>query len=151
MTTAATVVGRFPLVLATGPGAGARNSIGIMRVTGMVTGTFFTLFVVPGDLRARGADSGRGRRGGAPDPAARRRPATGRLIRSTGDVMAARSATAAYRVNPARSIASPRRSLTGTESAISVSGTSCADRNAFSRLRNASACPGSKSSHSTIV
>ncbi len=47
MTTAATVVGHFPLVLATGPGAGARNSIGIMLVTGMVIGTFFTLFVVP--------------------------------------------------------------------------------------------------------
>jgi multidrug efflux pump len=47
MTTAATVVGHFPLVLATGPGAGARNSIGIMLVSGMVIGTAFTLFVVP--------------------------------------------------------------------------------------------------------
>ena len=47
MTTAATVVGHFPLVLATGPGAGARNSIGIVLVSGMVIGTFFTLFVVP--------------------------------------------------------------------------------------------------------
>jgi multidrug efflux pump len=47
MTTAATVVGHFPLVLATGPGAGARNSIGIMLVSGMIVGTFFTLFVVP--------------------------------------------------------------------------------------------------------
>ena len=47
MTTAATVVGHFPLVLATGPGAGARNSIGIMLVSGMLIGTFFTLFVVP--------------------------------------------------------------------------------------------------------
>ena len=47
MTTAATVVGHFPLVLATGPGAGARNSIGIMLVTGMIIGTLFTLFVVP--------------------------------------------------------------------------------------------------------
>jgi multidrug efflux pump len=47
MTTAATVVGHFPLVLATGPGAGARNSIGIMLVTGMIIGTVFTLFVVP--------------------------------------------------------------------------------------------------------
>ena len=47
MTTAATVVGHFPLVLASGPGAGARNSIGIMLVTGMIVGTFFTLFVVP--------------------------------------------------------------------------------------------------------
>jgi len=47
MTTAATVVGHFPLVLATGPGAGARNSIGIMLVSGMIVGSAFTLFVVP--------------------------------------------------------------------------------------------------------
>ena len=47
MTTAATVVGHFPLVLAKGPGAGARNSIGIMLVSGMIIGTMFTLFVVP--------------------------------------------------------------------------------------------------------
>ena len=47
MTTGATVVGHFPLVLATGPGAGARNSIGIMLVSGMIIGTAFTLFVVP--------------------------------------------------------------------------------------------------------
>jgi multidrug efflux pump len=47
MTTAATVVGHMPLVFATGPGAGARNSIGIMLVSGMIIGTVFTLFVVP--------------------------------------------------------------------------------------------------------
>ncbi len=47
MTTAATVVGHFPLVIATGPGAGARNSIGIMLVSGMIIGTLFTLWVVP--------------------------------------------------------------------------------------------------------
>ena len=47
MTTAATVIGHFPLVLAKGPGAGARNSIGIMLVSGMIIGTCFTLFVVP--------------------------------------------------------------------------------------------------------
>jgi multidrug efflux pump len=47
MTTAATVIGHFPLVLATGPGAGARNSIGVMLVSGMIIGTLFTLFVVP--------------------------------------------------------------------------------------------------------
>ena len=47
MTTAATVAGHFPLILATGPGAGARNSIGIMLVSGMIVGTFFTLLVVP--------------------------------------------------------------------------------------------------------
>jgi len=47
MTTAATVVGHLPLVFATGPGAGARNSIGIVLVSGMMVGTLFTLFVVP--------------------------------------------------------------------------------------------------------
>ena len=47
MTSFATVVGHFPLILASGAGAGARNSIGIMLVSGMVIGTLFTLFVVP--------------------------------------------------------------------------------------------------------
>jgi len=47
MTTAATVFGHLPLVFAHGPGAGARNSIGIMLVSGMIIGTCFTLFVVP--------------------------------------------------------------------------------------------------------
>ncbi|MBX3747243.1 MAG: efflux RND transporter permease subunit [Verrucomicrobiae bacterium] len=47
MTSAATVFGHFPLVLVTGPGAAARNSIGIVLVAGMVVGSLFTLFVVP--------------------------------------------------------------------------------------------------------
>jgi len=47
MTTAATVMGHFPLVFAHGPGAGARNSIGMMLVTGMTIGSAFTLFIVP--------------------------------------------------------------------------------------------------------
>jgi multidrug efflux pump len=47
MTSAATVAGHFPLVLADGPGAGARNSIGMVLVTGMAIGTVFTLFIVP--------------------------------------------------------------------------------------------------------
>jgi multidrug efflux pump len=47
MTSAATVFGHLPLVLATGPGAAARNSIGMVLVTGMTVGTIFTLFVVP--------------------------------------------------------------------------------------------------------
>jgi multidrug efflux pump len=62
MTTAATVVGHFPLVLATGPGAGARNSIGVMLVSGMIVGSLFTLFVVPSIYmlvaRRRAPDSG---------------------------------------------------------------------------------------------
>ena len=47
MTSVATIAGHFPLVLARGPGAGSRNSIGIVLVTGMFIGTVFTLFVVP--------------------------------------------------------------------------------------------------------
>lgn len=47
MTSAATVFGHFPLVLVSGPGAEARNSIGIVLVTGMIVGSVFTLFVVP--------------------------------------------------------------------------------------------------------
>jgi multidrug efflux pump len=34
-------------VFVAGPGAAARNSIGIVLVAGMVVGTVFTLFVVP--------------------------------------------------------------------------------------------------------
>jgi multidrug efflux pump len=47
MTTVATVAGHFPLTLVTGPGAVARNSIGVVLVGGMAIGTLFTLFVVP--------------------------------------------------------------------------------------------------------
>jgi multidrug efflux pump len=72
MTTAATVMGHFPLVLATGPGAGARNSIGIMLVTGMVIGTFFTLFVVPAIyvLVARTREAAASEEAGEPEPVA---------------------------------------------------------------------------------
>jgi multidrug efflux pump len=47
MTTVATVVGHLPLTLVTGPGASARNSIGLVLVAGMAIGTTFTLFFVP--------------------------------------------------------------------------------------------------------
>ncbi|MFP2895387.1 efflux RND transporter permease subunit [Corallococcus sp. 4LFB] len=47
MTTVATVAGHFPLVLVSGPGAAARNSIGLVLVTGMALGTLFTLYFVP--------------------------------------------------------------------------------------------------------
>jgi multidrug efflux pump len=47
MTTVATVAGHFPLVLVTGAGAAARNSIGLVLVGGMAIGTVFTLFIVP--------------------------------------------------------------------------------------------------------
>ena len=47
MTSVATVCGHFPLTLVTGPGAAARNSIGLVLVAGMAIGTVFTLFFVP--------------------------------------------------------------------------------------------------------
>jgi multidrug efflux pump len=47
MTSVATVAGHFPLTLVSGPGAAARNSIGLVLVGGMTVGTIFTLFVVP--------------------------------------------------------------------------------------------------------
>ncbi|GFO54949.1 acriflavine resistance protein B [Geomonas sp. Red276] len=47
MVAAATIAGHFPLTLVTGPGAAARNSIGLVLVGGMFIGTLFTLFVVP--------------------------------------------------------------------------------------------------------
>jgi multidrug efflux pump len=47
MTSVATVFGHLPLVFVSGPGSEARNSIGIVLVSGMTIGTVFTLFVVP--------------------------------------------------------------------------------------------------------
>ncbi|HEX5318267.1 MAG TPA: MexW/MexI family multidrug efflux RND transporter permease subunit [Stellaceae bacterium] len=47
MTTAAMVVGLFPLITATGAGAASRFSIGVVVVAGMSIGTLFTLFVLP--------------------------------------------------------------------------------------------------------
>ena len=47
MTTFATVMGVWPLVIASGPGANSRFSIGLMITGGMLVGTVFTLFVIP--------------------------------------------------------------------------------------------------------
>lgn len=47
MTTAALVMAMLPLLLATGPGAAARFSMGVVIAAGMTIGTAFTLFVVP--------------------------------------------------------------------------------------------------------
>jgi multidrug efflux pump len=47
MTSVATVAGHFPLTLVTGAGAAARNSIGLVVVSGMALGTLFTLLVIP--------------------------------------------------------------------------------------------------------
>lgn len=71
MTSVATVVGHFPLVIASGAGAGARNSIGIVLVSGMVIGTIFTLFIVPSiyTVIAREHHAERTAREGVPVPA----------------------------------------------------------------------------------
>ncbi|MGM8227265.1 efflux RND transporter permease subunit [Cellvibrio sp. ARAG 10.3] len=47
MTSIATVAGHAPLIFASGPGAEARNAIGLVLVFGMAIGTVFTLFVLP--------------------------------------------------------------------------------------------------------
>ncbi|KAA5598155.1 efflux RND transporter permease subunit [Blastochloris sulfoviridis] len=47
MTTAAMVLGVVPLLYASGAGAAARFSMGLVIATGMSIGTVFTLFVVP--------------------------------------------------------------------------------------------------------
>ena len=47
MTSGATIAGHFPLVLVSGAGAAARNSIGLVIVGGMTIGTLFTLFIIP--------------------------------------------------------------------------------------------------------
>ncbi|MFS1524765.1 efflux RND transporter permease subunit [Microbulbifer sp. 2304DJ12-6] len=47
MTTASLVLAMVPLLIASGPGGGARFAMGLVIVTGMTIGTLFTLFVVP--------------------------------------------------------------------------------------------------------
>jgi multidrug efflux pump subunit AcrB len=47
MTTAAMVLGVAPLIIASGAGAKARFSIGLVIAAGMSIGTLFTLFVLP--------------------------------------------------------------------------------------------------------
>ncbi len=47
MTTFATVLGVWPLLIASGAGANSRFSIGLVITAGMLVGTLFTLFVVP--------------------------------------------------------------------------------------------------------
>ena len=47
MTSIATIVGSIPLALASGHGAAAKQSIGIVISGGMFFGTLFTIFVIP--------------------------------------------------------------------------------------------------------
>jgi len=56
MTTAATVLGVMPLLMASGAGAVSRYNIGLVVATGMSVGTLFTVFVVPAVYLALGRD-----------------------------------------------------------------------------------------------
>ena len=56
MTTAAMVLGVFPLVIAGGAGAAGRRAMGVVIFTGLSIGTVFTLFVVPAFYNMFGAD-----------------------------------------------------------------------------------------------
>ncbi len=60
MTTAATVLGVLPLVLASGAGAAGRFSMGLVIFTGLAVGTLFTLFVVPAVYLLLGKERNRG-------------------------------------------------------------------------------------------
>ncbi|MEZ5660849.1 MAG: efflux RND transporter permease subunit [Burkholderiaceae bacterium] len=71
MTSVATIAGHFPLVLVSGAGAAARNSIGLVLVGGMAIGTLFTLFIVPSIYVLMARDHGRaGQRSLAAEPEA---------------------------------------------------------------------------------
>ena len=65
MTTAALVLAMVPLLFASGPGAGARFSIGLVIAAGMTIGTLFTLYVVPAMYLYIGRDYAAQRTGGA--------------------------------------------------------------------------------------
>ena len=56
MTSAAMVLGVFPLVIAGGAGAAGRINMGIVIFTGLSIGTLFTLFVVPAFYMLLGSD-----------------------------------------------------------------------------------------------
>jgi len=62
MTSVATVLGHFPLTLVSGAGAKARNSIGLVLVSGMTIGTLFTLFFLPAIYLLIARDHGAGER-----------------------------------------------------------------------------------------
>ncbi|MCW8127508.1 efflux RND transporter permease subunit [Microbulbifer halophilus] len=59
MTTASLVLAMVPLLIAAGPGGGARFAMGLVVATGMTIGTLFTLFVVPAMYLYLGRDYGR--------------------------------------------------------------------------------------------
>jgi len=47
MTAFSTIMGSLPLILATGPGAVSRTTLGVVIFSGVSVATFFTLFIIP--------------------------------------------------------------------------------------------------------
>ena len=68
MTSVATVCGHFPLTLVTGPGAAARNSIGLVLVAGMAIGTLVHALLRAGHLLLIAKDRHAERLARAPAP-----------------------------------------------------------------------------------
>jgi multidrug efflux pump len=70
MTTAAMVLGVFPLVTASGAGAVSRFQMGLVIATGLAIGTLFTLFVVPAFYLVIAADHSKRQAATLPEPQA---------------------------------------------------------------------------------
>jgi multidrug efflux pump len=69
MTTAATVMAMVPLLIASGAGAAARFSLGVVIAAGMTIGTLFTLFVTPTIYTYLARDHQKARAKGTAEPA----------------------------------------------------------------------------------
>jgi HAE1 family hydrophobic/amphiphilic exporter-1/multidrug efflux pump len=59
MTSVATIIGVVPLIIATGPGAASRSTVGIVIFMGMFFATLFTLYVIPVMYLIIGKNTGR--------------------------------------------------------------------------------------------
>ncbi len=59
MTSVATIIGVVPLIIATGPGAASRATVGIVIFMGMFFATLFTLYVIPVMYLIIGKNTGR--------------------------------------------------------------------------------------------
>ena len=69
MTTAALVFAMIPLLIASGPGAASRFSMGVVIASGMTIGTAFTLFVLPAFYLFLARDHGEAHAGSRDDDA----------------------------------------------------------------------------------
>jgi multidrug efflux pump len=67
MTTAALVLAMVPLLIASGPGATSRFSMGLVIAAGMSIGTLFTLFVLPAFYVLLGKEPAGGKAAAMPD------------------------------------------------------------------------------------